>query len=82
MNPFWAYSPQDSALQVKEKFQNKLKIPKPKKMGPREQSALLVSSRVGIKPICPSRYKVSSHDMGKGSVIATIVKEGAIPVWR
>lgn len=51
-------------------------------MGPREQVALLVSSRVGIKPICPSRYKVSSHDMGKGSVIATIVKEGAIPVWR
>lgn len=43
------------------------------------QLALLASSRVGIKPICP-RCKVSSHDMGKDTVTAIMVKEGAIHV--
>lgn len=64
----------------KKSFKTKSKSPKPKKMGLREQLALLASSRVGIKPICPSRCKVSSHDMGKDTVTAIMMKKGAIPV--
>lgn len=38
-------------------------------------------SRVGIKPICPYRCKLVMI-WGKGTVIATVVKERAIPMWH
>lgn len=67
---------------MEEKFQNKLKMPKLKKAGPREDLALLFPAWLVSSPFAHRGVKFVLMIGGKGTAIATMVKEGAVPVWR